>query len=327
MSPRQEKERGLVSSQAPSFAELGEVAELARSYATEAKAENTRRAYRSDWAAFTSWCDIYGAVSLPCLPEVLALYITEMADRGRKVATIERALVAISQAHKTAGHQSPRGDARVQAVRQGIRRKLGIAQNKKAPLLPVDLRTIVEHLPAGLRGLRDRALLLLGEAGGFRRSELVAFDVGDVSFVAEGAVVSLKRSKTDQEGAGRKVGIPFGHSEVTCPIRALRSWLDTTHLKEGPLFRSVNRWGGIGGRLDGNDVGRILKRAAQAVGLDPARLGAHSLRAGFVTAAFKAGKSERAIMAQTGHKSERVMRGYYRDEDLFSDNAAKGIGL
>lgn len=314
-----------------SSAGIGSPVELvasARAYVAASKAERTRKAYRSDWAAFEAWCAAQGLPSLPASPDTLALYLAARADAGAKVSSIARALASISQAHKAAGHTSPRGAAQVQAAMQGIRRTLGVAPEQKAPVLVADLRAMVATLPASLLGNRSRAMLLLGFAGGFRRSELVALDVGDLDFGAEGLTVTLRRSKTDQEGAGRKVGVPYGSDPATCPVRALRAWLGACGRTEGAVFVGLTRHGRLTGeRLDGRDVARVVKAAAGAAGLDATRFSGHSLRAGLATSAAKAGKSERAIMAQTGHRSVAMVRRYIRDANLFSENAAAGIGL
>jgi integrase len=211
---------------------------------------------------------------------------------------------------------------------QGIRRKHGVAQSQKAPVLVTELRRMVASLPATLKGHRDRALLLLGFSGAFRRGELVAIDVEDVSFGQDGLTVQLRRSKTDQDGEGRKVGIPYGSDPQTCPVRTVRAWLDKAGKKSGALFMGFSRHGWITGkRLHGSDVARLVKSAAAAIGLDASLFSGHSLRAGLVTSAAKAGKSERTIMAQTGHRSVTMVRRYIRDANLFSDNAAAGIGL
>lgn len=276
-----------------------------------------------------------------------------MADGGRKASSITRALTALSQAHRAKELPSPRSHLAVQASMQGIRRVLGVAPAQKAPILLPDLRAMLTSLPDNTLGTRDRALLLLGFAGAFRRSELAALNQADISFSAEGLEVILRRSKTDQEGEGRKVGIPFGSDPATCPVRALKAWLETlaaaptcdsdstrskgprrrakgkTTTETTPLFQSVSKAGRhiLGHRLDGRDVARAVKRAARRAGLEPERFSGHSLRAGLATVAAQAGKSERAIMAQTGHRSVMMVRRYIRDGNLFTDNAAAGIGL
>lgn len=308
-------------------AALATLAEQARDYMSQAKAENTMRAYRADWQDFTGWCAESGVNALPASSETLALYLAARAD-GCKVSTLQRRLSAISQAHALAGYDSPTKSAAVRLVWQGIRRAKGIAQEGKAPALTADIRRMVVALPDGILGIRDRALLLLGFAGAFRRSELVALDRSDVELTREGVTVTIRRSKTDQEGVGRKVGIPYGSNPDTCPVRALAGWLEASGITEGALFRSLNRHGHIlADRLSDKGVARVVKRAAEAAGLDPANYAGHSLRAGLATSAAAAGVSERAIMQQTGHKSVGMVRRYIRDGSLFRENAAASVGL
>lgn len=309
--------------------ELVRAQQSAREYIQAAKAANTLRAYRSDWDHFTTWCEGQGFHPLPADPKTVALYISALADAGRKTSTIRRRLAAISQAHQAAGHESPTRAAAVRETWKGICRKHGTEQKGKAPAVVETIRAMIAALsPDTMIGRRDRALLLVGFAGAFRRSELVGLDVADVEFTADGLVVTLRRSKTDQEGAGRKVGIPYGSDPSTCPVRALRAWLDAAGIVSGPLFRPVNRHGQVGARrLSDKAVALIVKRAAAAAGFDPSRFAGHSLRAGLATAASAAGKSERAIMEQTGHRSVTMVRRYIRDGSLFRENAAAGIGL
>jgi integrase len=208
---------------------------------------------------------------------------------------------------------------------KGIRRSLGVAPSQKEPISPSEFRAMVKSRPETLHGLRDRALLLLGFSGAFRRSELVSLDVDDVVWGEDGLTVNLRRSKTDQEGEGRKVGIPFGSTPESCPVRSLRGWLKAAGITEGPLFRPVKGPKVGAKRLSDKAVARLVKRAAKAAGLEPSRLSGHSLRSGLATAAAKAGKSERSIMAQTGHRSAQMVRRYIRDGELFSENAAAGL--
>jgi integrase len=214
----------------------------------------------------------------------------------------------------------------VRTVLAGIKRTHGTAQAAKAPLLPDDLRLMVAELGESLGDRRDRALLLLGFAGAFRRGELVGLDVGDVQIRREGLVVTLRRSKTDQEGAGQLRGIPRGRHKETCPVRALEAWIKAAAISEGPLFRPVDKAGQVSPRrLAAFHVARLVKRLAEAVGLDPADYGGHSLRAGLATAAAAAGAEERDIMRQTGHKTEKMVRKYIRGAKLFDKNAADGL--
>jgi integrase len=300
--------------------------ETARRRRKNIKAERTKETYRSQWWAFAGWCETRGLSCLPAAPVTVELYLNDRASKGIRPSSLDVALAAISQAHVAAGHPSPRSSLEVRTAREAIRREKGTAPAQKAPVLVSDLRAMVGTLPDTLAGLRDRALLLVGFAGGFRRSELVALELGDLSFASDGLSVTLRRSKTDQEGAGRVVGIPYGGTPATCPVRTLRAWLEAAQLAEGAVFRAV-RGTRVGGALSGRDVARTVKRAAELAGLDAARFSGHSLRAGLATAAAKAGKSERAIMRQTGHRSATMVRRYIRDAELFADNAAAGIGL
>lgn len=309
-------------------AQLVRETERAQSYAAQARAENTTRAYRADWATFTAWADDRELDELPASPVTVATYAAHLATLGRAVSTIGRAMVAISQAHRLTGHASPTSSATVRDTLKGIRREKGSAQKGVAPVLVDGLRAMVANLPASLLGDRDRALLLTGWAAALRRSELVALDVADLAFSVEGATVTIRRSKTDQDGEGERIAIPYGGSPATCPVRALRRWLDSSAIVAGPVFRTVNRWGHLGeGRLSDRAVALVVQRYAAAAGLDVGHFAGHSLRAGLATQAAKSGKSERAIMKQTRHRSVVMVRRYIRDADLWTDNAAAGLGL
>jgi site-specific recombinase XerD len=303
-----------------------QLVDQAREYFDAADAQNTTRAYAAAWKHFTGWCAAQGVEALPVPAPALALYLTSCA-RQAKVATIQQRLAAISRKHKEAGHVTPTQDQVVRQVWRGIRRAQGVAQVKKAPVLTVDVQHMVEAAGDGLRGLRDRALIVAGFAGGFRRSELVAFQVEDVVFAREGAVLTVRRSKTDQEGAGARVALPYGSNPATCPVRALQDWLHGAQLTTGPLFRSIHRGGMVREALTGHAVAGIVKRLAAAAGLDPAHYAGHSLRAGLVTQAAISGVAEHQIARQSRHKSVAVLRGYIRDSDLFARNAAGALGL
>ncbi|MBY6274119.1 MAG: integrase, partial [Bacillaceae bacterium] len=258
-----------------------ELARQARDYASRSRAPNTKRAYQNDWRDFTSWCEEQGLQPLPATPQTIALYLTARAETHR-VSTLQRRLSAISQAHKAAGYPpiSTR-DEPLHSIWMGIKREKGTAQQGKAPVVTEELRAMVATLPDSLLGIRDRALLLLGFAGAFRRSELVNLDVTDVNMTRDGVIVTLRRSKTDQEGQGQKIGIPYGSNPATCPVRALQAWLEASGITEGPLFRSIDRHGNLQpSRLSDKAVALVVKRRAQAVGLDPSKYSGHSLRAG-----------------------------------------------
>lgn len=310
------------------LATLAPMVERARDFAAASKAENTVRAYRSDLAHFRAWCECHALGAFPASASTVALYVSALADDGFTVATIRRRLSSVSQAHQLAGHTSPTHDARVRVVVAGIRRTLGTAPVKKAAALVDDVRAMVATLGDGLLAMRDRALLLVGFAGAFRRSELVALDVADVEFTRAGVVLSVRRSKTDQEGEGRRVAIPFGRTEETCPVRALRTWLAAASIEDGAVFRSVNRHGQVNTeRLSDKAVALVVKRTALACGFDPSRYAGHSLRSGLATSAAAAGADERSIMRQGGWRSVTVARGYIREGDMFRANAAGSVGL
>lgn len=305
---------------------LNTLVEKARTFASTAKSPATRKAYKRDWSAFASWCQGAGLVPLPASPAMVATYAVYMIGEGLAVATVQRAMVSISQMHKMAGHASPTSTAIVLEVLKGIRREKGTMQVQKSPVMPDQIRAMLSFVPDDLLGVRDRAILLLGFSGGFRRSELVALDVQDIEFTSDGMVVTIKKSKTDQEGQGRRVGIPFGSAPMICPVRSMRAWLDAASITDGPVFRPVGRWGHVeNARLNDRAVARMVKRYASAIGLDPQKVAGHSLRAGLATAAAKAGKSERAIMNQTGHRSVQTVRKYIREGNLFVENAAAGL--
>lgn len=312
---------------AEEIADVVTLRDQARDYVRLSKAANTVRAYRNDWRHFTAWCDAQGFGFLPAAPETIALYLSAHAGRLR-VATLGRRIISIGQAHRAAGQDDPTKHTAVRTVWQGIRRAHGVAPQGKAPAVTAVVRRMVDALPEGLLGVRDRALLLVGFAGAFRRSELVGISVEDLDFGTEGLVILLRRSKTDPEGAGRKVGIPYGSNPATCPIRALQAWLQATGILAGPVFRPVGRHGHVGAtRLSDRAVALAVKRYAAAAGLDPTRYSGHSLRAGLATSAAAAGVGERSIMAQTGHRSPMMVRRYIRDGNLFRENAAAAVGL
>jgi site-specific recombinase XerD len=308
-------------------AEMEVTAERARDYRANAKAANTVAAYRSDWNDFTTWCCARNFESLPAEPATVALYITDLAERC-KPSTITRRLATISQAHQQADHPTPTSARVVRDVLQGIKREKGTAPAAKAAAVTTIIRTMVDTLDDDLKGKRDRALILVGFAGAFRRSELVALTVAMVQFTNDGLIVRLSHSKTDQEGLGEAKGIPYGSTPATCPVRALRAWLDVAGIAEGPIFRPINRWGQIQPKpLTGHAVAELVKQLAERAGYDPATFSGHSLRAGLATAAAAAGAAYHTIKKQTGHRSDQMLQRYIRDGSLFRENAAAKVGL
>jgi site-specific recombinase XerD len=308
--------------------ELDRLVEIANGFCRAGKADATRQAYRSDWQDFTGWCTAHALIVLPAASTTIALYLTAQADSGHCVTTLTRRLAAIGQAHRLAGYASPTHEAPIPEVMAGIRRTLGTAPQGVEALVADDIRRMVLGQPETLHGLRNRALLLVGFAGGFRRSELVGLDVDDVAVCVEGLCITLHRSKTDQEGQGRQVAIPYGVHAETCPVRAYLAWMAQAQITTGPVFRPITRHETVRrSRLTGHAVAIIVKAAAEAVGLDPATVSGHSLRVGHVTTAARAGVPPHVIMQQTGHRSERVFRRYIRSAGLFVENSAAGLGL
>lgn len=305
--------------------------EIAKNYAVEAKSTATRRAYKTDWIAFVLWCLDMKRNVLPATTATVAAYLVYLDSEGRKPATLARALVSISQAHKLAGHETPTTAPVVRETLKGIKRTRGTAQRRAKPITVEHLRRLVDVCEDSARGKRDRAALLLGFAGGFRRSELVSIDLDQIEEHAAGLTVTLTRAKTDQEGASRMIGVPFGEYEkegehTTCPVRALRSWLDCAGIKTGPVFRSVGKSGRIGsGRLSARSVDRIVKSLLENAGYSTAGYSAHSLRSGLATAAAGNDSNERDIMRHTGHKSPAQLRNYIHEGTLFSKNVLDGL--
>jgi integrase len=294
-----------------------------------ARAPATQRAYEHDWREFRVWCERNGLLPLPASPQAVILYSTDLTkNQHKRWNTLSRRLAAISQLHQQAGYDAPTRSWAVEQFLAGLRRELGIAPVRKKPVLVEDVKLMLGRIPDSLLGLRDRALLLLGFSGAFRRSELVGLDVEDLEETREGLVVTLRRSKTDPEGEGRKIGVPQGAEQASCPLWALDQWRAAAGLSSGALFRSVTRHGRVGEqRLSAEAVAIVVKRYVVQLGYDPAQFAGHSLRAGLATSAAAAGKSERAIMNQTGHHSLTTVRRYIRDGNLFRENAAEGLGL
>lgn len=292
------------------------------------KAKNTRKAYYSDWKCFSDWCAEEGVSSLPAEAETVVAYLSYLFTKKKKPSTIARQKSTISQAHATAGYDSPTTAKIVIDTMKGIKRELGIMRNKKNPLLAEDIKLICEK-KEDLRDLRDCALLLIGFSGAFRRSELISLNAEDVRFTREGIRIILRRSKTDQEGAGMEKGIAYGSNPDTCPVRILQDWLEAAQIKEGPLFRQINKYGQISKKrlASPHSVARIVKEYVHRIGLPEEQYSGHSLRAGFATEASGNGASLDDIMRQTGHRSVEMVREYIRKQNLFKNNASTKLGL
>src|SRR5215813_1516193 len=300
-------------------ADLDRAVDLAR----QEKAPATRRAYGSDFRIFEAWCAGRGTTALPATAETVAAFLAAEVERGIRPSTIGRRVAAVRYAHKLAGHAVPTDDERVKATVRGIRRSLGTAPRKKTPATAERVIAMTLATGDGVKALRDRALLLLGFAGAFRRSELVALDCEDIEETEAGLKITIRKSKTDQEGAGATIAIVPG--SVACPVAALKAWRDAAGISSGPVFRSVRKGGKVGSRLSAQSVADVVKAAAENVGLDPALFAGHSLRAGFLTSAAKRGASVFKMMDQSRHRSVDTLRGYVRDAEIFKDHAGSGL--
>ena len=314
---------------------LAELEGRAERYFRSARAPNTVKAYAHDLQDFATWCkvDAGGLSPVPAVPRTVALYIADVAGRGMKTATIQRRLAAIAQLHQEAELDDPTKTKAVRNTYRGIVREIGSFQEGKAPLLSPTLRRVLRAFEGerGPAAARDRALLLLGLASGYRVSELASLRTGDVELVEEGAIVLLRNSKTDQAAGGLYKGIPYGDYPETCPVSHLGTWLEFLPASPehgNPLFRGVDRHGNVGGRhMEPDSISRVVKKRAKAAGLDPSRYSGHSLRAGLVTAASEGGAHDRTIMDQTHHRSLATLNRYRRRSGLFDDNAASYLGL
>ena len=303
--------------------ELEGLADQAKAYAKASKSKSTLRSYRSDWRGFEAWCARVGLEPLPASATTVAGYATALATRGLRPSSICRQVSAIRFAHQGAGHETPTQSSAVKAVLSGIKRTLGTAVKRKAPATAEALAAMLdglEHEPNRLKAIRDRAILCLGFAGALRRSELVALDVDDLDFAEEGLHVTIRFSKTDQEGEGQVVPIP--HGSRLRPVEAVKAWLEAAGIESGAVFRGVNKGGSLASpRLSAYAVAVIVKTRAEAAGLDASIFSGHSLRAGFVTSALEHGADIFRVMDVTRHKEIKTLKCYDRRAKAFKDHA------
>ena len=287
------------------------------------KAQSTRKAYRTDFRIFKAWCDAKGVASLPAAPETVASYLAAHGASS-KPSTLGRRVAAIRYAHKLAGLALPTDAEGVKATMRGIRRTFSSARVRKAPAVSGKMLGMVATAPNNLAGIRDRALLLLGFAGAFRRSELVALDVADIEETETGLLVCIRSSKTDQEGQGVTIAIARG--DVACPVKALRAWREAAAIEAGPIFRPIDKAGTVrASRLTCRSVANFVKAYAARAGFDASTFSGHSLRAGFLTSAAGKGASIFKMMDVSRHKSVDTLRGYVRDAELFKHHAGAGL--
>jgi len=287
------------------------------------KAASTRKAYRTDFRLFKAWCDDKRVSALPAASETVAAYLAAEALTA-KPSTLGRRLAAIRYAHRLAGFPLPTDAEGVKATMRGIRRTFGSAKVRKAPAVAAKMLGMVAKAPDKLAGMRDRALLLLGFAGAFRRSELVALDVADIEETEAGLRATIRHSKTDQEGQGVTIAIARG--DIACPVRALRDWLGAADIDAGPLFRPINKADRVAqARLTDRSVANIVKAYAERAGFEASTFSGHSLRSGFLTSAAANGASIFKMMDVSRHKSVETLRGYVRDAEIFKDHAGAGL--
>ncbi len=279
------------------------------------KAENTIRAYESDFRDFSAFCIKNGFSSLPSQPKIIALYITHLS-KSSKFSTLKRRIASISVIHKLKGHYLDTKHPIIMENLHGIKRTLGSRQKAKKPILINDLKLIINVIDK--EKIRDKTLILLGFAGGFRRSELVNINYEDIDFVPEGVKILIKRSKTDQSGEGIIKAIPYFDNQEFCPVIALKEYINLKlkNKNEGKIFS-----------ISDKSVALIIKKYAEKAGLDASRYAGHSLRSGFATTAAEFGAEERNIMAMTGHKTTQMVRRYIHEANLFKNNALNKVKI
>lgn len=307
-------------------AEIQRLVADAIDYARQSRAPATLKAYQGDWKLFEQFCGSHGLETLPAEPSTVALFITKLAETHRP-SSIQRKLAAISVAHKAAGESSPIGAEIVRSTMAGVRRAKGMAKTQKAPIRARHLREGLSLMRSDKKGIRDTAIILVAYAGALRRSEVVSLNFSDVQFSPEGVVLTLGRSKTDQDGAGVRVAIKSGNRADTCPVRALTEWIVTAGISEGALFRPVAKGGRVGmGRLSDKTVCTVYKEFAILLGLNPSDFGGHSGRAGVITDGFAASVAQAVIAKHSRHKSN-VIGDYLREASLFDQNLSGLVGL
>lgn len=295
-----------------------------REYMEHALAPSTMIAYSNDFKVFTYWCESVGLQAIPATSGTIARFLAQQASNGIKPATLTRRLAAIRLTHEGQGYQTPTQDKAVRAVLQGIRRDIGITQDKKAPLTVERMASLVSYCTGTITGLRDKALLLIGFAGAFRRSELVALTVNDLEYTPEGIKVTIRKSKTDQEAKGQVIAIPNGLNFRI--VDALKTWLNAADIHEGALFRQIKKGGHIQtGALTDRSVANIVKHYASLAGLTVKDFSGHSLRAGFITSAAVSGADLFKLMEVSRHKKPETIMGYVRESKLFENHAGKSF--
>tara|TARA_B100001250_G_scaffold413850_1_gene449461 strand:- start:1694 stop:2647 length:954 start_codon:yes stop_codon:yes gene_type:complete len=295
------------------------------------KANNTLRAYKSDFKDFAGFCVKHSLQSLPSEPKIVSIYLTHLS-KSCKISTLRRRLVSISMVHKLKGYYLDTKHPIIIENLMGIKRLKGVIQKGKKPILISHLKTLInvinEYKTSEIKKLRDKSIILIGFGGGFRRTELISIDYEDLEFVSEGVKITIKRSKTDQFGEGMIKALPYFNNNVYCPVVNLKKWIKISKIKSGPIFRKFAKGLSLTNkRLSDQSVVLLIKDYLKLAGIENSNFAGHSLRSGFATVAAESGADERSIMSMTGHKSTQMVRRYIREANLFKNNALNKIKI
>ena len=295
------------------------------------RANNTLRAYKSDFKDFEAFCYKHSLNSLPSEPKIISLYLTHLS-KNSKISTLRRRLVSISMVHKLKGYYLDTKHPIIVENLMGIKRVMGSIQKSKKPILINHLKSIINVINNKnideLKKFRDKSIILIGFGGGFRRSELISIDHEDLEFVTEGLKITIRRSKTDQFGEGMIKGLPYFSNKIYCPVNNLKKWLEISKIKSGPIFRRFSR--GISltdKRLTDQSVVLLIKEYLNLAGIENKDFAGHSLRSGFATVAAESGADERSIMTMTGHKTTQMVRRYIKEANIFKNNALNKVKI
>ena len=296
------------------------------------KAENTVRAYKSDYNDFGLFCAKNGFKSLPSEPKIVSLYLTHLSSKDAKISTLKRRLVSIGMIHKLKGYYLDTKHPSIIENIMGIKRRKGSIQKGKKPILINDLKRLIDVIDQQnkeeIKILRDRSIILIGFSGGFRRNELVSLDHDDLDFVSEGLKINLKRSKTDQFGEGSVKALPYLTNSYYCPVISIQKWIKISSINSGALFRRFIKGSKLSeNRLTDQTVALLIKEYLKLAGINSENYSGHSLRSGFATSAAESGAEERSIMSMTGHKSTEMVRRYIKEANLFKNNALNKIKI
>ena len=296
------------------------------------KASNTLRAYKSDFNDFGLFCTKNGFQLLPSKPKIVSLYLTHLSTKDVKMSTLKRRLVSIGVVHKLKGHYLDTKHPSIIENLMGIKRRKGVMQKAKKPLLINNLKKVINVIDKGnipeIKKLRDRSIILIGFSGGFRRNEIVSLNFEDLDFVTEGVRINLRKSKTDKFGEGLVKGLPYFENNQYCPVVSIQKWLRIANITKGPVFRRFQKGSNLSiNRLTDQTVALIIKKYLNFAGIESENYSGHSLRSGFATSAAEAGVEERNIMKMTGHKSTQMVRRYIKEANIFKNNALNKLKI